>query len=1280
MKKIAYSIFVLCSLLAAGIYFLPLLLSTPFGKSSLTTLLSKKNKEIQVDSLHLSWLGPQIIAGLSFTDTTHRLSGHVQKITIQSELWNLLLSRKDLKKTLISQPSIELKSKPKSPPSKINSPQPVLSTASIPPSSKRILKKIKKSAPFIFKGHLTVEKGVIEITLKDAEKIKFLDIEAVADIPTYSLPKSIKVSCQTFQNNSYGKAHINASVTDEELIEIQATAHQLPIRGIDNLLSLEFPQIKGLLYQAIGSSLDLKLDGLLSSKSFNLSLSASSPHLLAEIQTKKEGDLITFLSPATISLNLSPPLLENLLKLADLPPLTFQANTQLHIKVPSFTLPLKKRSPDFSHCALSGELTLSPTSFTIPKLDKTIHLTSFKTTFSSKDIQDQLQAQLDLTLTHLDKEASVNIQGELSSLTNGKATAHISHFPTALLDKKHYTSLFFGNTLDLDIQSTWEEAFTNLQFHLSTPNLEIQKTSLTIKDRLTLDAPTEITYTPPKQLLDFLKLEKTIPIDELSSAKLTINSLTLQDLTNLHSLALKGKLHAKDLKGHWIDFSDLTCLLHIDNLDKIRCELESPTLQTELYLALNSQMNSLEFKKPTHIKYLVTQNLFHSLLPSPKLEPILERPSLSDITLEPFSLPLTPSATTSLLLKGKGTLDALIFKSPSDASLVSLEEIKFAFTIDQKNDKLTCSLKEIAKIDGQNSGSIDLSFELKDPFTPNTFQVVDGKGQIKHLKTQVLDTIFGLHHPLLPILGPTLNLSLETTKKPDSVQFHLNAQSQYLKGTGYLNFSDDGTISSHKPSTLQWTLTPETLSFLSEMSNLDTAPPFTLTAPSTLDITLSHFTLPHNFDLSSIQGEFHLNSLSMQERGKGETLTLGQLAGTFEKKSETPLKFSMKGKSAPSGDLTFQGTLHNLCDAQGNLTLNEISTDLDGEIRQFPTPFVDLFSRSLMQKDLHLTTLLGDTINASLKAQIEGCCGEVHLNFNTDHAKASLDGKLKEGTLTLTAPLYAQFQIGKESSTLLLEHANPLGISSFTSNAPITLEISEKGFSLPLFPLNLKQINIGEARLELGKITCGNQGNLKSVLKLLKSRQLAQDKTLELWFTSINMHIHQGILDANRTEIFVNNLLELALWGTINFPKDKVNMVLGLTPHTLKKAFHIKKLPSDYVLHIPLTGPTNHVTYDKVKATAKIASLLAWQYTSKDKSNDSLWGDLLQAVGTLPDKNAKTPPAQKPLPWDKKKKTAKKLKNKKKKAKNQPVSDPEPPPNPRLKNTNPFKDLFRALR
>ena len=1282
MKKLLpllFAVLVLCILCIAA---LPTILSTHYGKNTLLHLIQEEKKEIAITNLSLSWLGPQVIEGLEFKDPSHGLLLSIPKIILETEVWHLFFKKKNLKKVSVLEPLLQLTSNHVPTQSSETTPKKEFSKVALGSTSKTVLKTIKKKSPFAFKGCVKIEKGVIEIAHKDAEMIKFLDVEIRIDLPTYSIPKSLAFSCQTYQNNSYGKAELNATLRDDDHIEMHATAIQLPIAGIDNLLSLEFPDLKGILFQSVGATLDLKLDGLLSKESFLVSLSASSPNLLTELHTKKEGDSITFLSPGSLSLNLTPELLETIFKIAELPPLSFQSPTHLNLKIPNFKLPINKTGLDFTHASIEGSLSLSPSTFTIPVLDKTLKLTHFAATFSSNDLQELLTSKLDFTLSYLNKEASVALLTKLASFTKGEAKAQIHNFPTALLDKRHYFSLFLGNTLDLNISAQLGEELTTVQLDLKTPFLEIPQTEISITKQLTLDTPATLSYTPPSQLFDFFKLEKSVPLKSLKEAKLTIETFKIPDLSDWHSLQMKGEFIAQEiflfpsLQSAGVFFPHLTCNFDLATLEKIHCEIESPTLQTEFFASINPTLTTLDFKKTTHLKYLITQDLFHSLIPHPFSAPRLERPALSDISIDPFTLPLSPLANKSLLLKGKGSIDTLSFKSPHHTTPSTLEEIVFKFLVDQKNNKLSFDVEEKAKIEGKSSGTIDLSLHIT-PLLPQTGPLkLTGKAHLKHLKTQVLESLLGLETPLLPILGPTLDVTLEATEKENSYRFLFDIQAEHLKGTTTFSRSPDGTLFSNGPTTLQWTVSPEGLSFIENLAQLETPPPLSLVKSVILNLNLTHFSLPHNFDLSSMKGEIQLDTLSLLAKETQDTLTLSGLKGTLEKKKEEPLSFSLQGKSSPSGEIDLEGTLNKLSDAQGNFTLNNVTTHLRGEIRQFPTPFIDLFSRALTRRDLHLTTLLGDKINANITAQIEKCCGTVHLTFLSDLAKASLDGTLTSGLLTLTAPFHAQFQMTTELSKLFLKKANPLKITSFTSNDPITLEISDKGFSLPLFPFNLSKVAIPSAHLELGKITCTNRGNLKSILNLLKKSDLSEDKTLEMWFTPINMHMHEGIFDIERTEILIASTFEVALWGSINFPKDYVDMVLGLTKPTLQEAFHIKHLPSDYVLHIPLTGPTKNVSFNKVKATTKIASLLAWQHTSKEKDKGSIWGGLLQSVGTLPDKDAKTPPQNAPLPWDKKPSTHKKSKKTAHKIKIPKQSETTDTP----KNTNPLKELFKAVR
>src|SRR5581483_2872856 len=142
---------------------------------------------------------------------------------------------------------------------------------------------------------------------------------------------------------------------------------------------------------------------------------------------------------------------------------------------------------------------------------------------------------------------------------------------------------------------------------------------------------------------------------------------------------------------------------------------------------------------------------------------------------------------------------------------------------------------------------------------------------------------------------------------------------------------------------------------------------------------------------------------------------------------------------------------------------------------------------------------------------------------------------------------------------------------------------------------------------------------------------------LALWFAPIDLSIKQGIADIERTEILLADTFDICVWGNVDLVKDYVDMVLGLTSQTLSKAFGIQNLPENYVLTLPMKGPSNNVQINTGKATTKVALLLAWQnqnLTGIGGNAGAIVGGLLGKIATLPDSNAKVPPAKHPFPWE----------------------------------------------
>ena len=150
-------------------------------------------------------------------------------------------------------------------------------------------------------------------------------------------------------------------------------------------------------------------------------------------------------------------------------------------------------------------------------------------------------------------------------------------------------------------------------------------------------------------------------------------------------------------------------------------------------------------------------------------------------------------------------------------------------------------------------------------------------------------------------------------------------------------------------------------------------------------------------------------------------------------------------------------------------------------------------------------------------------------------------------------------KITTEFSRLLFKEINPLNLSYMYSDAPITLEIPSNGVNLPIYPFTTsKTVTIPKAKIELGQITCRNEGTCWHHTRPAPIQTIKKQKDLVLWFAPVDLSIKQGITNIERTENSPRQHPRHLYLGILDLTKKYVDMVLGLTASTLKKAFGIK--------------------------------------------------------------------------------------------------------------------------
>jgi len=693
--------------------------------------------------------------------------------------------------------------------------------------------------------------------------------------------------------------------------------------------------------------------------------------------------------------------------------------------------------------------------------------------------------------------------------------------------------------------------------------------------------------------------------------------------------------------------STLTC----KTLDQLSLQVEAAPFTATLLGALH--LNPLEFVMGEPFK------LQGTLLPEWLPSFALTQPAPFLFTIEPMPLKMMDASLVTIKAKGQLSLQQLVGKQ------IILQNIVMPLSWDGKANKGNLQLRAQVKKPsdtalGQIQADCSLSHLTLEPAVDLTPAILQATVNLQNIPSTFVETLLG-SSLYTPLIGPSFSGTLTLNSTPSKQTIDLQAASPLLSiDSGFT--LEKGVIQLKKTeSDASFTLTPESYPALDRLltNNTQGAIPFSLKERSVFTLKLTNIELPvtlqegkegftarfpsFSSDFSNLQISLHGTNpkLSFYEQNSQESIELSSLFFSLNKSPSEPLTTTLqcnlltqsKTASTKNGSLSLTATLNS------PFQMESITGGLELKAQGLPSRALDLFARAKGRTDFPFTALFGPVINADASCHLKNWSGPLSINLNTPVTRFSLNGTLAAGALLLTDPIYAQMRITPEMSHLFLQELNLLNLSSIYSQNPITLEIPSDGFYLPIYPSNVGKMAIPKATLELGKVYCHNEGNINIALSLLKAKQFDKNQDLALWFAPLDFSIQRGILNIERTEILLADTFDICFWGDVDLLQEKVDMTLGLTAQSLNKAFGIKGLPEKYVLTIPMKGPVDNVQINTTKATAKVALLLAWQEKTIAGAigggpAGAIVGGLLGKLATLPDSDAKVPPAKRPFPWE----------------------------------------------
>lgn len=228
--------------------------------------------------------------------------------------------------------------------------------------------------------------------------------------------------------------------------------------------------------------------------------------------------------------------------------------------------------------------------------------------------------------------------------------------------------------------------------------------------------------------------------------------------------------------------------------------------------------------------------------------------------------------------------------------------------------------------------------------------------------------------------------------------------------------------------------------------------------------------------------------------------------------------------------------------------------------------------------------------------------------------------------LTLNAPLEIEINIAELKRSPLGERISLLKHVE-SAESSIKIQIDPKDFRMPISHWNLEELSIGKATIHLGKMQLSSEGQLGTMVALLHPSHTGP---IPIWFTPLYLHVKQGKVYIERVDLLVLNSYPLAVWGTVDIPKDQVDMHIGITGTALRRSTGIVNLGANDMIQIPFTGSLNKPSIDKGKAAAKIGSLVVEKHGSDQAA---LIGTVLGIAGGNLTEEKPPLPTTNPLPW-----------------------------------------------
>jgi hypothetical protein len=1302
---IAWTVGVLIFLCFILFLLIPTFLSTRWGANLVGRGLSQTMPgSVHLGRLRLSWVGSQSASDIELLNPSGKRVATIESVTVSASLWRLLWGSTDLGQVRIVKPMLTISFTPGGESDLREALGSNLCSPVGLPVARAGLAKSRR--PRLYTGTYSITGGTIVTELPTSTTVRFEQLAFSFALPRSLRNISVFLSTDVVQDSKRGRIGIEADALRVEqksasfrLLPTQGSAldaemANVPVAGLDGLLSGFYPEFQGVLTELLGPVLSAHSQA---SVARGFQLEAHSAHLQAAATGELQQSRLQLTGPARAELTITPLASEKIFPL-----LPRAANMRLvEPATLAFDLPTLEMAwsgSDLSDMRGEGRLSLKGVQLVHPftgpfslqrlEIDALLNGRSQRATLTSTlvlamgDLLGQINA-------HLEDEAFL-IPGSVTSFA-----LRSDRFPTPLFEpfvhKQGLLPDLFGPWLSLLIEGKWGETTGHLTASAESETLKLPPFSLRLGQEIELEEPSElrlslrpIAWTKlmpsgfPFRLLEPAELALAITDFSMPQAwpvfpsQMRLNAAFSGPHIHLTGLPQQGVVSLRDVHallsgepladlmlegvveiffpnstGAWVRAigDTLPITLHaqgqvgsnwVFNFPRFLLWVQSRLFSLRAEAALQDYRD-LRLLAPVEVHYTATPDWTRSLTSSSGL-PLLAEPAELNLRIAPTTFDLSQLALSQMTLSAHLGATRIAF---AGSGTPQLDGVTADAVLNDPLNTLRVSFSGATSAEnGGRQGRLAGTVAAANFLSDGKWRWCDAtlRSQITGtaVPTLLLGTL-GRRGDLDHIWGPFVDLQLTTALRglcPPQGEFSARFDANNFHASCALLLAEELSLRDPaQPIDVRWRVTPE--GFAALLARAPYRPPLLLAQPTEITARVEALNWPLKGRApASDKPLLALSGSAMETQLQldrtREELLLSHWGLRARVASDHSLSLEAGGQATETGSVTPQTGDFSL-HLSYNRQAGTPSLKLDSQLAHFSTRWLLALLPIQPSQVRPLALLLGHQTSGSATAQLVAGEGSLELDFEASRASAQVRARIEQGLLYLTAPLTAQATIDPELGLLVLRSLNPLLLSTARSDQPATLTISPEGFSLPVRPLDLARLNLGSGELDLNQLWIANRGSVALMLALFPASSTSSQSEMRAWATPIYFEARDGTITLKRADLLLDRSLQLATWGSLSLPQNRLRLTVAVPGYSLRKVLRMDGIPDSEYLLLPVRGSLQGASIDYPRAAAAIAAIVA---RATGRVEGIVTGMALDIVtGTARKKTEIPPPTTQPFPW-----------------------------------------------